>query len=127
MESLMNAFDARICALREVIEISETALSIIDRASLFSATRFLLKDICKDQHPRSYICEKANNVGVHLSASLRFEDDQGLSLRSHRKAVLIDLSSLESALSHARQHLTRSFSSSTKVPTLNRPEFRRHF
>jgi len=71
------------CALREVVEESGTAESIIDRANLFNATRFLLDDICRDQAPRSYIREKAYKVGVHLSASLCFEGDNGLSVWSH--------------------------------------------
>lgn len=76
----MSVSDTRVYALREVVEGAESADSIIDRASLFSAARILLKDICEDQHSHSYICEKAYKVGVHLSASLSMGDSHGLSL-----------------------------------------------
>lgn len=98
----MSVSDARVYALREVVEGAESADSIIDRASLFSAARILLKDICEDQHSHSYICEKAYKIGVHLSASLRMGDSHGLSLSSHKKAALIELASLESALACAQ-------------------------
>lgn len=98
----MNVFDARVGALRELVEGCETAESITDRASLYSATRFLLEDICKDQAPHSYIREKAFKVGAHVAASLRFGHDHGLSTRRHLESATIELSSLESALVKAR-------------------------
>lgn len=98
----MNAFDARVRALREIVEGSESAESIIDRASLYSAMRFILDDVCKDQAPHSYLREKAYKVTAHVAASLRLDNDHGLSLGSNRNAALIELSSLESALSRAR-------------------------
>lgn len=97
----MTVFDARVGALRELVEGCESAESINDRASLYSAMRLLLDDICKDQSPRGYIREKAFKLGVHVAACLGFDRDHGLSFRNHLKAACIELSSLESALLRA--------------------------
>lgn len=98
----MSVFDARIVALRELVEGCGTAESIIDRASLYSATRFLLEEIYKDHPTHSYIREKAFKVGAHIAAILRFDHDHGLSMYRHLDSATIELSSLESALLNTR-------------------------
>lgn len=98
----MNEVNTYMTVLRELVVASQETESVVEKASLFSATRLLLDGACKNHLPGSYVREKANNVSVHIAASLHFDHDFGLSLNGHKKAALIELSSLESALMHAR-------------------------
>lgn len=90
---------SRVNALRELVEWGEASESLAERAGIFSATSFLLSEICKHQHQRSYIQEKAYKFRAHIGAILGFEPDREMSLEHHKKAARIELDSLESALS----------------------------
>lgn len=94
----MSYIKARITALRELYEGVKDAETIIDRAALYSAIRFLIDDLCKDEGPNSYVREKAIKMTLHAAAALRFDQDYGVPLARHLVYASIELNSIESVL-----------------------------
>ncbi|MBJ2320679.1 hypothetical protein JFT37_19390 [Pseudomonas fluorescens] len=94
----MSHLKARITALRELYEGVNDAETIFNKAALYSAIRFLIDDLCKDEGPDSYVREKAMKLILHAAAALGFDQDYGVLPARHLVHASIELNSMESAL-----------------------------
>lgn len=98
MEYQMKQITSRTHAIREILDAIPGAAAIVEKAALFSTTRFLIEDLCRSESENSYSREKAYKLSVHTAAMLGFDDDYGMGIASHHKAATVELASLESAL-----------------------------
>ena len=97
-EKPMKQITFRIAAIRELLDGILDAVTLLERAALFSSIRFLIEDLCRDEDPGSYPREKAYKLNAHIGAILSFDQDYGMRPASHITAATVELSSLESGL-----------------------------
>jgi hypothetical protein len=98
LELPMRQITFRVAAIKQLLDGIQDAATIIERAALFSAIRFLIEDLCRDEIPNSYAHEKAYKLSAHIGAMLGFDEDYGMRPASHFTAASVELASLESAL-----------------------------
>lgn len=94
----MTHIQARVAALRELVESLKLAESVFERSSLFAAISTLVEKLEKDEQLNGYAREKAFKLGFHAAAALGFDVDNSHSAESHRVWALGELNTLESVI-----------------------------
>jgi hypothetical protein len=97
----MSHINAKITALRELIDTIKFAETVIDRSALFSAMRLLCDDLHTDKDVNGYAQGKAFDVRWHAGAALGFDETNGHSSEQHLVWAMGALNVLESEIGQA--------------------------